>query len=360
MAGGTGAILSGVSSAVGAGASLLGGSNASDAAESASDASNANAQNNAMLQLMGFYGSKTYLEDQAQKAREGYYVGRSDQNAAGQAAINALAGNSGYWNTAYDRGSSALNSGLAEWDGTYNQIRADEMPYMNFGQMGLTGYTGLMEDPSSITTNPGYQFRLDQGLQGLDRSAAAKGKLFSGAQGKAISEYGQNYATNEYDKALARYKSAIDTGQTSVGRVDQAGLTKAAGKASLYNSLAGLATTTAQGLANTGTQQAQVYQNWGDDMWDVAKTWGNNENDLGKQVVSAWQNAANQTTSSNNTNTDNANQATTAGASAENQALSGVGSSINNSLSNYLKSDSNNSSYGGYASTLGSIAKSKI
>jgi hypothetical protein len=47
-------------------------------------------------------------------------------------------------------------------------------------------------------TSPGYQFRLQEGINALDRSAAAKGMLFSGAQAKGISDYGQNTASDEF------------------------------------------------------------------------------------------------------------------------------------------------------------------
>ena len=340
----TGAVTAGAAVA-GAGASVYGAMKGSDAASSAADSSNENAQNNAMLNMNGFYASKQTLEEQAQKAREAYYVARQDQNTAGQAAIGALQQGTGYWNDAYNQGRGDLTAGLNEWDNKYNQVRADESGYMNLGQQGLTGYSGLLNDPSSITSNPGYQFRLNQGVQGLDRSAASKGKLFSGAQGKAVTEYGQNYATSEYDKALARYKSAIDVGQTSTGRVDQAGMTTAAGKGSLYNSLANLATSRAQGLNQNAAQQAGVYQGWGDDMYNIANSWATNENNLAKNTVDAWQNASGQTTSSNTANTTSANQADVASASATNKGIEGAANSLNSGVSNYLKSQSNNSSY---------------
>ena len=332
-------------SLLGAGASLVGGSNASSAAESASEDAQANAQNNALMALMGFYGSKYTLEDAAKQAADSYYYGPVDQNTAKDNALAALAGNTGVWNQAYDRGSAAINSGLSEWDNKYNQVRADEQPYMDFGRVGLTGYTGLLEDPSSITSNPGYQFRLDQGVQSLDRSAAAKGKLFSGAQGKAVTEYGQNYATSEYDKALERYKYAIGVGQTSTGRVDQAGMTTAAGKASLYNNPANLGVSTATGQSNNNNNIANVWQGWGDDRYRIANDFAGNENSLAKNIVSAWQAALDDMNGSTTAGTNASNEASMTAANAQNQGLEGAANSLNTGLSNYLKSsDSKNAS----------------
>jgi hypothetical protein len=52
--------------------------------------------------------------------------------------------------------------------------------------------------------DPGYQFRLNEGLKALDRQAAARGGLISGNAMKAASRYGQDYASNEYTNAFNR------------------------------------------------------------------------------------------------------------------------------------------------------------
>lgn len=47
-------------------------------------------------------------------------------------------------------------------------------------------------------TSPGYTFRLQEGVNALNRSASAKGMNLSGAQAKALTDYGQNTASNEW------------------------------------------------------------------------------------------------------------------------------------------------------------------
>ena len=54
------------------------------------------------------------------------------------------------------------------------------------------------------TNNPAYQFQLKQGQQALDRSSAARGMGYSGAQMKAAQDYGQGLASQEYDKQYNR------------------------------------------------------------------------------------------------------------------------------------------------------------
>ena len=57
------------------------------------------------------------------------------------------------------------------------------------------------------TNNPAYQFQLKQGQQQLDRSNAARGMGYSGAQMKAAQDYGQGMASQQYDKEYNRATS---------------------------------------------------------------------------------------------------------------------------------------------------------
>ena len=69
-------------------------------------------------------------------------------------------------------------------------------------------------DAAAVYADPGYQFRLSQGEQALQQSAAGKGLLRSGGTLKDILNYGQNYASNEYENA---YNRALSTFQTNYG-----------------------------------------------------------------------------------------------------------------------------------------------
>lgn len=72
-----------------------------------------------------------------------------------------------------------------------------ESAYQN-GQ--LTG--GL--DPSKFQTDPSYQFRKQQGMDGIQSSAAASGGLLSGAALKSLAGYNSNLASQEYGNAWSR------------------------------------------------------------------------------------------------------------------------------------------------------------
>lgn len=105
----------------------------------------------------------------------------------------------------------------------------------------LGAYGSLLKPfgASDFQEDPGYQFRMGEGQKALERSAASRGTLLSGAGLKAITDYGQNFASNEYQNAYNRY----NTNQTNE-----------------YNRLAGLAGIGQTANAATG-QAAQNYAN---------------------------------------------------------------------------------------------------
>lgn len=73
----------------------------------------------------------------------------------------------------------------------------------SFGKYATAEYTPAM---FAKGIDPGYQFRLSEGLKALDRQAAARGGLISGAALKASQRYGQDMASQEYGNAFNRYQ----------------------------------------------------------------------------------------------------------------------------------------------------------
>lgn len=53
--------------------------------------------------------------------------------------------------------------------------------------------------------DPGYEFRLREGLKGVGNSGASRGMQLSGSQAKGLQRYGQDYASNEFGAARGRY-----------------------------------------------------------------------------------------------------------------------------------------------------------
>jgi hypothetical protein len=114
----------------------------------------------------------------------------------------------------------AANKGLASEE---QQARDDYAPYRDTGAAATTALNGLMKDPNSITSDPGYQFGLGQGQQAIDRSAAGAGGLYSGATLKALERYGQNYAGTKLNDAYTRYGGVAQLGLNAVNGTTQSG-----------------------------------------------------------------------------------------------------------------------------------------
>lgn len=336
MAASTGAVISGASSLIGAGASLLGGSNGSAAAESANKDAQYNASMDRLALMIGFANAYNDFQGNTQNALAQLNEGKNFAYDYGNLAQGVLSGLNDTWDRAYGQGSNALNNALAEWDSKYNQVRADESPYMALGQQGVAGYSGLLTDPSSITSNPGYQFQLSQGLQGLDRSAASKGLLLSGAQQQAVNNYAQDYASTSYDKALSRYLNAANLGQTATTQVNNAGMTTAAGKGNAYNALAQLAASTAAGKSSVGQASANAYMNTGSTLAGLSRSGAGEYDNLSSLIQQLWSNTANNLVKTDSGSSEASASTASAEASSENNALSGVANSLNSGVKNYL------------------------
>ena len=115
-------------------------------------------------------------------------------------------------------------------------------PYLQQGQSAL-GYLNRLNngDMSKFYTSPDYNFRLNQGLNTLQNSAAARGGLLSGNAMRAISDYGQNTAASEFGNYWNRMFQQSQMGQNA-----------AVGQGSLGANYAGMVGNTmmGQGQAN--------------------------------------------------------------------------------------------------------------
>jgi hypothetical protein len=100
----------------------------------------------------------------------------------------------------------------------------------------LTDYKDFGMD--QFRADPGYSFRMSEGMKGLERSAAARGGLLSGGMLKGIQRFGQDMASQEYQNAFNRY------GIERERRLNP------------LQSLAGVGQTTSQQLGAAGTQMA--------------------------------------------------------------------------------------------------------
>ena len=68
----------------------------------------------------------------------------------------------------------------------------------------------LLQNPSSITSTPGYQFAYNQGLEAVNRTAAAKGQLGSGNRLYDLTNYGQGLASQTYNDTVNQLTNTLN------------------------------------------------------------------------------------------------------------------------------------------------------
>ncbi len=199
----------------------------------------------------------------------GSVSGLANPNATG---LFAGGGASSFVNRAVN-GLSSLNTSRASDDAERQQIRAQQnglaalQPYAQTGQNANAQLSRLLgldpnADQNSITqalrNTPGYQFQMEQGTQALDRSASARGGLFSGAAAQELQRFGQGLGDSTYQQALQNLQPSVNTGYGAAGQ--QAGIFDNIGSIQSNN------TNTQSNLLNQGlsslfgTQQAPAPQ----------------------------------------------------------------------------------------------------
>lgn len=140
---------------------------------------------------------------------------------------------------------------------------------------GAPGYGKYARDFSmaDFQADPGYAFRLSEGLKALDRTASARGTLGGGAGLKAAARYGQDAASQEYSNAFNRYQtnrsnqlqplqSLAGQAITSSNTLGQAGQTMANNMGENYMGAANARASGYMGAANAASGGVGQYLNY--------------------------------------------------------------------------------------------------
>lgn len=171
---------------------------------------------------------------------------------------------------AADTQSRAAAAALAEQRRQFDVTRGDWAPYREAGRNALQQLTALQNfDPTptaeDVMAEPGYQFGLQQGRNALEGSAAASGGLYSGNALKALTRYGNDYATTKYNDAWNRAQTGFGNrwgrlgdlagvGRSATQQVQQAGQNYANASGNI-----GISNARYQGAA--GMERANIWGN---------------------------------------------------------------------------------------------------
>lgn len=147
------------------------------------------------------------------------------------------------------KANNALTAANNQLTAAYTDVNNLFDPYVEtglkaYGSLGALQGLGTDADRQAamgkFQTSPGYDFRMQEGVNAIDRSAAARGSLMSGQTLKALNEYGQGLASQEYGDYYNRLAGLADTGA---------------------NASSNLATARLQTAGNTSANLAQIGQN---------------------------------------------------------------------------------------------------
>jgi len=173
--------------------------------------------------------------------------------------------------TAARASGQASDASVAEQRRQYDLSRADQAPFLTAGTGAINrlapgvGYGGefgsAMPFDFQYSEDPGAGFRLAEGVKAIDRSAAARGGLLSGATLKGVQRYGQDLGSQEYGNAFNRYVTRFNA---QTGERNQ-----------LYNRLAGVAGTGQTATNQIGAQGANMAGNIGNAYMTNAANQGN-------------------------------------------------------------------------------------
>lgn len=208
---------------------------------------------------------------------------------AGAIAASAVVGGIAA-NNAADAQVAGIRAGQRSQERMFNKQVELQEP---FRQAGVEGKNRLMEllglgdntgsadfgrdsQPFSMANfqaDPGYAFRLSEGLKALDRSAAARGGLLSGNQLRGVTELGQNMGSQEYQNAFNRFyserasrlnplQSLMGVGQTSTNAMSNAAADFGKSQADAAAAIGNARASGYMGMANAVSSGLGQYMNY--------------------------------------------------------------------------------------------------
>lgn len=136
----------------------------------------------------------------------------------GSSVLSGLLGSNAASKAAQAQADAANNANATQL-AMYNQTRADNAPFRQTGLDANSKLASLMASgqfdkkftaqdmAADPVYNSGLQFGLDQGTQGINRQAAAGGSFLSGATLKALTKYGNDYASTKANDAYNRFNT---------------------------------------------------------------------------------------------------------------------------------------------------------
>lgn len=211
-------------------------------------------------------------DTQAAAAREAGRAGKEAADVSSQQTLDAIPGAQGMVSSATGSANELLGKLYRMYD---DQLK----PYTTAGGTAVTDLSNLSHEPGfswDQAKDPGYQFRLREGLKAAQNSAAARGGTLGGGAERSLTRYAQGYASNEFQNSWQRFETDRNNRAAILSRLVSAG-ENANDQALRNNSIYG--TTTSSNLMDEGKTNAGILmggiQNAGNFRMQGANIYGN-------------------------------------------------------------------------------------
>lgn len=171
-------------------------------------------------------------------------------------------------NKAADAQLQGAREGAAAEERMFKKQVALQEPFRQVGVNALPDLVAASQytpfGMEQFQADPGYGFRLKEGIRALENSAAARGGLLSGNTMRGITRYGQGLASEEFNNAFNRYQAGFASrlnplqALAGVGQTSSNTLTNAAGQlgSNLSNLAVGAGNARASAYAGTANALA--------------------------------------------------------------------------------------------------------
>ncbi len=238
-----------------------------------------------MASIFSGSGGRKAAQAANKELNDGYNKAVGQLDTAKAASADYLNSNRDVYQGAYDNAKGLMDSAYGDARAQTADIAAGYQPYANSGQqantaysnaMGLNGAEGYNQAMQQFRTGPGYQFQMDQGLDALNRTAAARGGLASGNNSVDLMKYAQGMADQSWQQNLGNLNNQANMGMQAT------------------NGIANAKQGQAQLAMNYGSQGAQLAQGYGTQMAGINNTLAGNETNYGNTVSGMSTNLAGQ------------------------------------------------------------------
>lgn len=166
--------------------------------------------------------------------------------------------------SAAQTGAEASDRAAALQKQIYEESVARQAPFLQtgtefFNQLAALQRGGPGAAQQFLQMDPGYGFRLSEGMKALERGAAARGGLISGNALRAAQRYGQDMASQEFGSAYNRLAGLANVGPQAAGVMSNLGQNYAGNVGNIYMRQGDVA-------ANAALARGSAYQRAGSDI----------------------------------------------------------------------------------------------